>query len=103
MNIIPPIVHLASDLSGVSVEDFYRRTRERRIAHQRFGILWALHRHGGLTLHRIKRGLNFGDHTSVFHGIRRAEQMRAENDNFRRYTDKLADAAANLISGGDAA
>lgn len=87
-NIAMDLVAYAARLKSVEPHRLARRERTRDVAIPRFGIVWVL-RHFGLPWQRIAKVLNFQDHTSVIHAYRRAEQLRREDTEFRRFTDQL--------------
>jgi hypothetical protein len=64
--------------------------REKRLAHSRFAIMWAAKKQTTYSYPQIARALGGFDHTSVMHGVRRAEQLRAADPEFRSFSDALA-------------
>lgn len=64
-----------------------RRTKD--LAYGRFAIMWAARQLTNYSYPRIGHALGGFDHTSVIHGIRRAEQLRETEPDFRALTDAM--------------
>lgn len=83
------LVSKAAEMRGVPAVRVARANdRFHKISHPRFGVVWVL-RKLGLTQPRIAELLGFKDHTAVGYAIRRAEQLRAEDEAFRSFSDNL--------------
>ena len=81
-------------LSGCSVEELRGPRRQRSIAHARFAAMWATRR----VLGHLSRGsypalgrLFARNHTTVMHGVQRAEELRLTDDEFYRLTEALVE------------
>ena len=61
--------------SGVTKRQLLGKTRKAEVCRARFAVMLAL-RHGGMSLPKIGQELGGRDHSTVFHGIKRAEAMR---------------------------
>lgn len=74
---------------GVRPNELISERRCRQLAHGRFAIMWAAKLLTSYSFPRIAKELGGFDHTSVMHGVKRAEELRATNPDFRYLTDKL--------------
>lgn len=63
--------------------------RSRHLAFGRFAIMWAATQLTNYSYPRIAEALGGFDHTTIIHGVRRAEQLRETDPDFRHLTDAL--------------
>ncbi|KKC27458.1 hypothetical protein WP12_03325 [Sphingomonas sp. SRS2] len=63
--------------------------REIEHTRARWAIMWAARKSIGLSTPQIGRRLGGRDHTTVIHGLRRAEALRASHLPFRELTNAL--------------
>jgi chromosomal replication initiator protein len=80
---------IAAEYNKLRVEELFARTKIRRIAIPRFGLIWVLRERCGYTLVQLARQFSMRDHTSVLHALRRAEELRADSRSFHAYTEYL--------------
>lgn len=67
----------AAELAEIGVGDIYGPCRSRDVAWTRFAVMNEAHRRG-YSLTRIGDALG-RDHTSVMHGVRRADELSAHD------------------------
>ena len=58
-------------------------------SHCRFAIAWTLRKGLGFSYQRIADKLRRKNHTTIIHALRRAEEMRDKDREFRALTDDL--------------
>jgi hypothetical protein len=63
--------------------------REAHVTRARFAVMWVLRQVNGWSLPIIRDHLGLGHHTSVRHGLTRAEQLRRTDISFRLLTDAM--------------
>ena len=76
-------------LFGVSIDELMSDRRTTRISQARFAASWALRRALGWSMTRIARALGKKDHSSVFHALGRAIELRTLNTKYANMTDQL--------------
>lgn len=72
---ISTLADQAASLVGIDPKDVWRQTHQREYAWTRFAIMSEARRRG-ITYSRIARELRM-DHTSIIHGVRRADEIAA--------------------------
>lgn len=77
------ILDAVAAATGVGVPALRGRQRTRPVARARHAAYWMLAQHTSLSLPAIGARLGGRDHTSVLHGLRRANVLRAEDANFQ--------------------
>lgn len=84
------IVQAVGAVAGVNRHEIMaiRRTTDER-AHLRFACWWLADKMTELSLSNLGRLSGGRDHTTVMHGLRRAEELRASSESFRLSTDAL--------------
>ncbi|MCP4561980.1 MAG: hypothetical protein GY873_08595 [Bosea sp.] len=84
------IVQAVGAVAGVNRHEIMatRRTTDER-AHLRFACWWLADKMTELSLNTLGRLSGGRDHTTVMHGLRRAEELRASSESFRLSTDAL--------------
>lgn len=87
------LVRLAANLFGIAGELIKSDSRSAPIARARFAVYWSAHHGSGLPAARVARLLGDRDHTTILHGLRRADQLRASDPAFRALSDRLRAAA----------
>jgi chromosomal replication initiation ATPase DnaA len=55
----------------------------------RFAVMWVARELFGFSTPVIGRSLGNRDHSTVLNGIKRAEELREDDDDFREITDGL--------------
>lgn len=64
-------------------------TRSERVCRARFAIAWVAREAFGLSSTVIGRSLGDRDHSTILSAQRRAQEMRAADDEYRDITDRL--------------
>lgn len=77
------ILDAVSKTTGVGVPALRGRRRTRPVARARQAAYWLLARHTSLSLSAIGARLGGRDHTSVLHGVRRADVLRVGDPAFQ--------------------
>lgn len=80
---ISTLVKRASDLTGVRTTELTGMGRDRRLCRYRFAVMKAA-RARGYSTPRIGKALGNRDHTTIMHGLDRAEQLAATDAKFVR-------------------
>lgn len=81
MGLIRDLAILAAHESGIPPAAMFGRTRRRLVARARFAVMKAARERGrsyGLIAHQLR----MGDHTSIIHGCRRAEELEQSHPDF---------------------
>ena len=86
---IAQIAAAASDIFGVPVRVLMGKAQDKSTRLPRFAVYWVARNHLGYSYPQIGRIMD-RDHSTVVHGVARAEALRATNDDFRRAIDRLA-------------
>lgn len=68
--------------------------RSRPAARARYAVFYVARTGLGKSSTEIGRAVGGRDHTTVLHGLKRAEQMRASDAEFRAATDELLGAVS---------
>ena len=74
---------------GCRPVDLLRSRRTKQFATARFAIMWVARKATPYSYPQIGRALGGFDHTSILHGVRRAEVLRETDPTFRRLSDEL--------------
>lgn len=74
--------------TGCSVSEITGQRRQFAIARARFAVYWLGIHALQLSLPAIGSKLSKRDHTTVLHGVRRADELRLSDPAFRMMTDK---------------
>lgn len=74
---------------GVSRAELLGDGRHGYVTRARFAAAWIARRRHGYSTPRIGRALN-RDHSTILNAIRRCEELRASDPDYRKITDKLA-------------
>jgi chromosomal replication initiation ATPase DnaA len=82
------LVNRAAEMRGVPPWRVARRERTRPISYTRFGVVWVM-RQFGVHFSKLANLLAMADHTSVLFAYQRAEELRAADPDYRKYTDDL--------------
>jgi len=82
------ILDVVAAVSGIGVATLRGRQRTRPVARARQAAYWMLAHHTSLSLPAIGARLGGRDHTSVLHGLRRADALRADDANFAATLDR---------------
>lgn len=83
------IVEFASVAFAVSEGALLGPTRSARASRARFAVAWVAHNAFGLSSTVIGRALGDRDHSTVLSSLRRAVEMRDEDEEYRELTDRL--------------
>jgi len=94
---LDPIIDATADIFGVHRVLLLGTGRERRIALPRFAFFHAVRETTGLSLPLIGRAMGGGDHTTVMHGIARAEALRQADPVFARKLQSLIEFSTNAV------
>ena len=84
---IARVAELACANFGVTKWQFYGECRYRIVSKARWAASWICYQLGKSSV-QIGRQFNI-DHSSILHGIRRAEQLRQSDEAFRIVTDRI--------------
>ena len=82
------ILDVVAQVTGVGVAALLGRQRTRWVARARQAAYWMLAHHTSLSLPAIGARLGGRDHTSVLHGLRRADALIAGDGNFATTLDR---------------
>lgn len=78
---IHPFVDLVARAAKIDRGDLLGRRRSARVAQLRFALFWVARHRLGWSMQRIGRA--FGrDHSTVVHGLQRANQLRRDDPEF---------------------
>lgn len=83
------IVRFAGVAFSVAEGSILGPSRSARLCRARFAIAWVAHQAFGLSSVVIGRALGDRDHSTVLSAIRRAEEWRAGDEDYRQITDRL--------------
>ena len=86
---IERIITFVCFATSIHPRDLLSERRKKCLAHARFAVMWGAKRLTDYSLPRIGQRLGGFDHTSVIHGLRRAEQLRETDQDFRFLTDAI--------------
>ncbi len=78
--------------TGVPTRCLFGPTRDQETCRARFAVMLAL-RERGLSLPAIARRVNRKDHSTIRHGLQRAERLM-RNPNFEQMVDRVREALA---------
>jgi chromosomal replication initiation ATPase DnaA len=87
------ILEDVAHLFDIPVKDLASRDRQRHLAHARFAYAWVAREVIGASYSRIGKPINVADQTSVLHQVRRGKQLRKEDEEFKRLSDRVLSAA----------
>ena len=92
--LISDIVLAGSKMFNIHPDVIYGDDRTAFVCRARFGLYMALHLRGASKsqVGRIMRR----DHSTVMHGLTRAERMMEKDDSFKRVVDKLVSMHVDL-------
>ena len=82
------LAHVAREF-GLTLDEVRSDCRRRWLAEARFAGVWLARRHTAANLSGIGRVLGGRDHSTIIFAARRGEQLREQNECFRRKTDAL--------------
>jgi chromosomal replication initiation ATPase DnaA len=83
------LIQFAAVAFGVSESMIIGPTRSHRMCRARFAVAWAAQQAFGLSSPAIGRALGDRDHTTILMAVRRANDWRAEDEEYRELTDRL--------------
>lgn len=83
------VVSVAADVFGVPCDDIYSSSRKANVSEARQAVMYVLRTDFDVSLAQIGRDLN-RDHTSVMHGVSRANELRMESWNFNAALDEIS-------------
>ena len=89
------VVQCASNITRIPVEEFYLDNRRRYVAFARFAV-FAVCSEQGHGMNEIARRMNGRDHTSIIHGVRRAEEFERTKAPFRLLMAALREGVARI-------
>lgn len=90
----------AAAVYGVSRGDVLSDTRASTPVRARFAAIWLASRMVALNNSALGRVLGDRDHATIIHGLRRAEEMRADDPGFRVDTDAMLGALEAIERNG---
>ena len=76
------IIEAVCSQSGLSEKELLGPSRAQRLVSARFMAYWLIRRHCEYTLDRIGRIFGDRDHTTILHGLSRAEALANEDEDF---------------------
>lgn len=82
------IIERAADLTGIPASDITGPRRHAAICRVRWAVMAAL-RDKGLSLPQVGARLGRRDHTTIMHGLARAEAMARDDFGFRKLVREL--------------
>ena len=88
MNRVRAISQIVCEEFGVRISDIYSHKRQRRIVRARMVIYWIAYRN--LSLAQIGRAMS-RDHSTVSYGVRRVDQLMADDIKFLWRVERLAE------------
>lgn len=94
------IVQAVGAVAGVSRHEIMASGRTDERAHLRYACWWLASKMMSLSLPALGRLSGDRDHTTVMHGMRRAEELRASSESFRLSTDALLGTLLSLERAG---
>lgn len=86
---VKTIVDMAAEIWGVSSRDIVGPLRASILTEPRFAVYWVARHTLPLSLPQIGRAMGGRDHTTIMHGLRRADRLRLRCRDFQRYTDAM--------------
>lgn len=89
---VKAVVDMAAEMWGVASRDITGPLRHQALVEPRFAVYWVARQALPMSLPQIGRAVGSRDHTTVMHGIRQADRMRARSWEFRRLTDAMVKA-----------
>lgn len=92
------IIQCAADYFSLNVVDLVSKRRDFRVMPARFAMYWACKQLTKASYPTIAAALGRVNHTSILHGVQRAEAMRAEDEVWRAQTDEFLEFIARSHS-----
>lgn len=86
---IKRMVHTAARIFDVSPGAITGPIRSGKFVRARFAVMWAAREIYGLSTPHIGRHMGGRDHTTVLGALKRAEQLRDTDEDYRSQTDAL--------------
>jgi chromosomal replication initiation ATPase DnaA len=83
------LIETASITFNVSVGAMTGAIRSGPMVRARFAVMWVARELFGFSTPVIGRALGNRDHSTVLNGLKRAEELRIEDSDFREITDGL--------------
>lgn len=83
------LVELAAAVFDLDVQDILQDRRLPEICKARFAVYFAGYHGLLLSKSRLARAIGDRDHSTIIHGLRRADHLRATDPDFRSLTDRL--------------
>lgn len=87
--LLPSLIERAASAYCVRPTDVRSARRNTAAVRARWAVAWAAFRGTGYSYPRIARELGGRDHTTIMHGVKRADELRAQDPVFRALTDEL--------------
>jgi chromosomal replication initiator protein len=79
-----PIVKRAARIIGSNVSELNGHSRDSRLVRARWAVMHVM-RQGGKSLPQIGRDVGGRDHTTVMHGLKRADELLASDPEFAAF------------------
>ncbi|WNJ89140.1 helix-turn-helix domain-containing protein [Bosea sp. 685] len=83
------IVAAVSAVTGIDRRDIMAETRVKDAARARFAVYWLAEKMIDISRAALGRALGDRDHSTIILGIARAEELRAQDIEFRQTTDLM--------------
>lgn len=87
--VLPPLIARAAAAYCIRPIDVRSARRDPANVRARWAVAWAAFKGTEYSYPRIARELGKRDHTTIMHGIQRAEALRVSDPAFRALTDEL--------------
>ncbi len=84
-----PIVKRAARIIGCTMPQLKGPSRDGRLVRARWAVMYAM-RQRGKSLPQIGRDLGGRDHTTVIHGLKRAEELLTTDEDFAAFCRAIA-------------
>ena len=83
------IVAMVMAQTGLRWDQIIGRSRKRNLVRARWAICWAGWKTTGFSVNEVGKKLNYCDHATAQHAIRRAQELRATDPAFKAFTNRL--------------
>ncbi len=87
--VLGQIVPFVAQAIQASERELAGPCRAKKLARGRFAVVWAARRLSRYSLPQIAAALGGRDHSTIISALRRADQLRGEDPEFRRLTDAV--------------
>lgn len=94
------ILESVSAISGISRRDLVSKRKPEKTVRARLAVYWLARELTGLTSGQIGLALGDRDHSTILHGMVRADELRAADAEFRHVSDALHATLSGLHRAG---